>query len=121
MFTHFGKAVGDSCMSHAFMFMALCCNMAISCQACQGCSMRTCAFLSTLAETSLSRKTTSWILVSIKDKADGMGVNGTFVDINELVFVQDEILHPFIPGSGFRPEELTILSKLRRRFVNLVF
>ncbi|KIM80635.1 hypothetical protein PILCRDRAFT_89580 [Piloderma croceum F 1598] len=31
MFTHFGKAADDWCMSNTFMFMALCCNMAISC------------------------------------------------------------------------------------------
>ena len=32
MFTHFGKAADNRCMSHTFMFMALCRNMAISCR-----------------------------------------------------------------------------------------
>jgi hypothetical protein len=32
IFTHFGKAADDWCMSHAFMFMVLFRNMAISCR-----------------------------------------------------------------------------------------
>ncbi|KIM71731.1 hypothetical protein PILCRDRAFT_93735 [Piloderma croceum F 1598] len=77
MFTHFGKAADNWCMSNTFMFMVLCHNMAISCQ--EG-----------------IEKTTSVILVSIKDKADTMGINCTSVDINKMAFTQDGMTQLFI-------------------------
>jgi len=48
IFTHFGKAADDWCMSHAFMFMVLFRNMAISCR--EGMEyVDLCAFLSPFA------------------------------------------------------------------------
>ena len=95
MFTHFGKAADDWCMSHAFMFMALCRNMAISCR--EGMQYADlCIPIHFGREKPLSRQTTSSILVSIKDKANAMGSNRTFVDVNKMAFKQDETSHPFI-------------------------
>ena len=95
MFTHFGKAADDWCMSHAFMFMALCRNMAISCR--EGMQYADlCIPIHFGRETPLSRETTSSILISIKDKANAMGFNRTFVDVNKMAFAEDEIRHPFI-------------------------
>jgi hypothetical protein len=95
MFTHFGKAADDWCMSHAFMFMALCRNMAISCR--EGMQYADlCIPIHFGCETPLSRQTTSSILVSIKEKADALGFNRTFVDVNKMAFTQDGIRQSFI-------------------------
>jgi len=95
MFTHFGKAADDWCMSHAFMFLALCRNMAISCR--EGMEYADlCIPIHFGRGEPLSRKTTSAILVSIKDKADAMGSNRTFVDVNKMAFTQDGTSKPFI-------------------------
>jgi hypothetical protein len=95
MFTHFGKATDDWCMSHAFMFMALCRNMAISCRERMEFA-DLCIPIHFGRKTPLSRQTTSSILVSIKDKADVMGFSRTFVDINKMAFKEDGISQPFI-------------------------
>jgi hypothetical protein len=92
MFTHFGKAADDWCMSHAFMFMALCRNMAISCRE----GMDLCIPIHFGRKMPLSRNTTSSILVSVKDKADAMSFNSTFVNINKMAFTQNEPSRPFI-------------------------
>jgi hypothetical protein len=55
-----------------------------------------CIHISFGRETPLSRQTTSSILVSITDKADTMGFNRTFVDINKMAFTQDRICQTFI-------------------------
>jgi hypothetical protein len=47
-------------------------------------------------KTPLSKQTTSLIIVSINDKADAMGFNHTFVDVNKMAFTQDRICQPFI-------------------------
>ena len=95
MFTHFGKAADDWCMSHAFMFMALCRNMAISCR--EGMDYADlCIPIHFGRETPLSRKTTSAILVSVNDKVDAMGSNRTFIDVNKMPFTQEGTSQPFI-------------------------
>jgi hypothetical protein len=95
VFTHFGKAADDWCMSHAFMFMALCRNMVISCQ--EGMEYADlCIPIHFGHEMPLSKETTSSILVFIKDEVDTMGFNGTFVDVNKMAFTQDRINQPFI-------------------------
>jgi len=95
MFTHFGKAADDWCMSHAFMFMALCRNMAISCR--EGMEYADlCIPIHFGGGALLSRNTTSAILISIKDKVDAMGSNRTFVDVNKMAFTQDGTSRPLI-------------------------
>jgi hypothetical protein len=95
MFTHFGKAADDWCMSHAFMFMALCRNMAISCR--EGMEYADlCIPIHFGSRALLSRSTTSAILVSIKDKVDAMSPNRTSVNVNKMAFAQDGTKHPFI-------------------------
>jgi hypothetical protein len=115
MFTHFGKAADDWCMSHTFMFMALCRNMAISCR--EGMEYADlCIPIHFDGRALLSRDTTSAILVSIKDKGDAMSSNRTFVDVNKMAFTQDGTIHPFIililqlgvqAKGGFMPIKIT--------------
>ena len=115
MFTHFGKAADDWCMSHAFMFMVLCRNMAISCR--EGMEYADlCIPIHFGSQALLSRDTTSAILVSIKDKVDVMSSNCTFVDVNKMAFTQDGAIHPFIililqlgvqAKRGFMPIKIT--------------
>lgn len=88
MFTHFGKAADDWCNSDAFAFMALCCNMAISCQ--EGMKFADlCIPIHFSQDTPLSRNVTSIIFVSIKDKEKAMGYNHTYIDVNKMNFFTD--------------------------------
>jgi hypothetical protein len=85
MFTHFGKAADDWCISDTFAFMALCRNMAISCRE----RMKfadLCIPIHFGLETTLSRNSTSAIFVSIKDKEKAMGYNRTHIDVNKMKF-----------------------------------
>jgi hypothetical protein len=85
MFTHFGKAADDWCISDTFAFMALCRNMAISCQE----RMKftdLCIPIHFGWETALSRYSTSAIFISIKDKEKVMGYNHTHINVNKMKF-----------------------------------
>jgi hypothetical protein len=94
-FTHFSKAADDWCMSHEFMFMALCRHMAISCRERME-SVDLCIPVHFGREVPLSRRTTSSILVSIKEKAEAMGYNRTFVDVKKMAFAKDGTRQRFI-------------------------
>src|ERR1700733_618720 len=88
MFTHFGKAADDWCISDAFAFMALCRNMAISCR--EGMKFADlCIPIHFGQDTPLSRNATSAIFVSIKDKEKAMGYNHTYIDVNKMNFFTD--------------------------------
>ena len=88
MFTHFGKAADDWCMSDTFAFMALSRNMAISCRE----RMKfadLCIPIHFGKDIPLSRNSTSAIFVSIKDKEKAMGYNRTYIDVNKMNFFTD--------------------------------
>jgi hypothetical protein len=94
-FTHFSKAADDWCMSHTFMFMALCRHMAISCrERMQFADL--CIPIHFGRKTLLSRQATSSILISVKDKVDAMSYNRTSVDVNKMAFAEGGIGRPFI-------------------------
>jgi hypothetical protein len=76
MFTHFGKAADDWCMSDHFAFMALTRNMAIACRERMK-FIDLCIPIHFGKEERLSRNTTSAIFISIKDKEKAMGYNRT--------------------------------------------
>jgi len=96
MFTHFGKASDDWCMSHEVMFMVLCHNMAIFCQEWME-FMDLCITIH-CCKPPLSRQITNSILVSIKDKVDAIDFIYTSVDINKDGFLtrlnKSAIYHP---------------------------
>jgi hypothetical protein len=94
MFTHFGKAADDRCMSHTFMFMALCRNMAISCW--EGMhSADICIPIHFGRNEPLSRNTTSAILVSVKNRTNVLAPSATSVDVTKMAFT-DGTERPFI-------------------------
>ena len=89
MFTHFGKAADDWCISDKFAFMALTRNMAIACQE-RTKSVDICIPIHFGEKEPLSRHTTSAILISIKDKGKAMGYTQTHINVDEMSFFSDE-------------------------------
>jgi hypothetical protein len=92
MFTHFGKAADDWCISDKFAFMALTRNMAIACRERMK-SVDVCIPIHFGEKEPLSRDTTSAILVSIKDKEKAMGYNATHIDVSKMNFFTDKSKH----------------------------
>ena len=89
MFTHFGKAADDWCISDEFAFMALTRNMAIACRERMK-FVDLCIPIHFGREERLSRYNTSAIFISIKDKAKAMGYNHTHIDVGKMKFFTDE-------------------------------
>ena len=93
MFTHFGKAASDLCISDKFAFMALTRNMAIACRERMMKSVDLCIPIHFGKEERLSRNTTSAIFISIKDKEKAMGYNSTHIDVSKMNFFTDKSKH----------------------------
>ena len=89
MFTHFGKAADEWCISDKFAFMALTRNMAIACRERME-FVDLCIPVHFGEKNPLSRNTTSAIFISIKDKEKVMGYNRTHIDVSKLKFFTDE-------------------------------
>ena len=90
MFTHFGKAADDWCISDEFAFMALTRNMAIACRERMK-FVDLCIPIHFGKDKRLSRHNTSAILISIKDRQKAMGYIDTHIDVSEMKFFTDEI------------------------------
>ena len=89
MFTHYGKAADDWCVSDQFAFMALTRNMAIACRERMK-FVDICISIHFGKGEKLSRKNTSAIFISIKDKEKAMGYNPTHIDVSKMKFFTDE-------------------------------
>ena len=89
MFTHFGKAADDWCISDKFAFMALTRNMAIACRERMK-FVDLCIPVHFGEKSPLSRNTTSAIFISIKDKEKAMGYNRTHIDVSKMKFFTGE-------------------------------
>lgn len=89
MFTHFVKGADDWCVSDQFAFMALTRNMAIACRERMK-SVDICIPIHFGRGEKLSRKNTSAIFISIKDKEKAMGYNSTHIDVSKMGFFTGE-------------------------------
>ena len=89
MFTHFGKAPDDWCITDKFAFMALTRNMAIACRERMK-FVDLCIPVYFGKENRLSADTTGAIFISIKDKEKAMGYNHTHIDVSKMKFFTDE-------------------------------
>ena len=89
MFTHFGKAADDWCISDQFAFMALTRNMAIACRERMK-FVDLCIPIHFGKEERLSRNTTSAMFISIMDKEKAMGYSRTHIDVSKMEFFTDK-------------------------------